>query len=37
MYGEEDTCIQGLVGKPEGGRPLERFRRTWEDNIKRDL
>jgi hypothetical protein len=23
-----------LVGKPEGKKPLGRFRRTWEDNIK---
>jgi hypothetical protein len=26
-----------LVGKPEGKRPLGRFRRRWEDNIKIDL
>jgi len=26
-----------LVGKPEGKRPLGRFRRIWEDNIKMDL
>jgi hypothetical protein len=26
-----------LVGKPEGGGPLERPRRRWEDNIKMDL
>ena len=26
-----------LVGKPEGGRPLGRPRRRWEDNIKMDL
>ena len=26
-----------LVGKPEGRRPLERPRGTWEDNIKMDL
>jgi hypothetical protein len=25
------------VRKPEGTRPLERPRRRWEDNIKRDL
>jgi hypothetical protein len=25
---------QGLVGKPEGKRPLERPRRKWEANIK---
>jgi hypothetical protein len=23
-----------LVGNPEGKRPLGRFRRKWEDNIK---
>ena len=26
-----------LVGKPEGKRPLERPRRRWNDNIKKDL
>jgi hypothetical protein len=26
-----------LVGKSEGRRPLGRFRRTWEDNIRMDL
>ena len=36
-YGGEDRRIQGLVGKPEGKRPLERSRRGWEDNIKMDL
>ena len=25
------------VGKPEGGRPLVRPRRRWQDNIKIDL
>jgi hypothetical protein len=25
------------MGKPEGKRPLERPRRRWVDNIKRDL
>ena len=25
------------MGKPEGKRPLGRFRRRWEDNIKMDL
>jgi hypothetical protein len=25
-----------LVGKPEGKRPLERPRRRWEENIKKD-
>jgi hypothetical protein len=33
-YGGEERCIQGLVGKPEGNRPLGRHRRGWEDNIK---
>ena len=27
-------CIHLLVGKYEGKIPLERRRRTWEDNIK---
>jgi hypothetical protein len=25
------------MGKPAGKRPLGRFRRRWEDNIKMDL
>jgi hypothetical protein len=28
---------RGLVGKPEGKRPLARPRRRWEDNIRMDL
>ena len=28
---------KGLVGKPEGKRPLGRPRHRWEDNIKMDL
>jgi hypothetical protein len=28
---------RGLVGKPEGKRPLGRPRRRWDDNIKMDL
>jgi hypothetical protein len=28
---------RGLVGKPEGRRPLERPRSRWEDNIGMDL
>ena len=32
-YEEEEMCIQGLVEKPEGKRPLGRPRRRWEDNI----
>jgi hypothetical protein len=26
-----------LVGKPEGKRPLGKYRRRWEENIKMDL
>jgi hypothetical protein len=26
-----------LVGKPEGNRPLRRYRNTWGNNIKMDL
>jgi len=36
-YGEEEKCIQELVGKPEGKRPLGGPRHRWEDNIKMDL
>ena len=28
---------RGLVGKPEGKRPLGRPSRRWEDNIKMNL
>jgi hypothetical protein len=35
--GEEERCIQVLLGKSEGKRPLGRPRRRWEDNIKMDL
>jgi len=28
---------RGLMGKPEGKRPLGRPRHRWEDNIKKDL
>ena len=33
-YVGEERCIQGLVGKPEGKRPLDGLRCGWEDNIK---
>jgi len=26
-----------LVGKPQGKRPLEKTRRRWEDNIRKDI
>jgi hypothetical protein len=35
--GEDSGVHRVLVGKPEGKRPLGRPRRSWEDNIKRDL
>ena len=33
-YGKEESCIQILVGKPQGRTSLGRPRRKWEDNIK---
>jgi hypothetical protein len=35
--GEGRGAYRGLVGRPEGKRPLGRPRRRWEDNIKMDL
>jgi len=35
--GGKEMCIDYLVGKSEGERPLRRPRRRWEDNIKIDL
>ena len=35
--GEERGVYRVLVGKPEGRRPLGRFRRRWADNIRTDL
>ena len=35
--GERRGIYRGLVGKPEGNRPLGRPRHRWEDNIKMDL
>ena len=35
--GQERGVYRGLVGKPEGKRPLGRPRRRWEDNIRMDL
>jgi hypothetical protein len=34
--GEKRGAYWILVGRPEGGRPLERPRRRWEDSIKMD-
>jgi hypothetical protein len=36
-HGGGEGCIQHLVGRPEGRRPLGRHGRRWEDNIKMDL
>jgi hypothetical protein len=35
--GERRGAYRALVWKPEGGIPLGRPRRRWEDNIKMDL
>jgi hypothetical protein len=35
--GEGRGMHRFLMGKPEGKRPLERPRHSWEDNIKMDL
>jgi hypothetical protein len=32
-FGEEES----LVGRPEGKKPLETYRRRWEDNIPKVL
>ena len=37
MYGGGQRYIQGLVGKPEGKRPLGRPGHRREDNIKMDF
>jgi hypothetical protein len=36
VWGEE-RCVQGLVGTPEGKKPLGRPKRRREDNIRMDL
>jgi hypothetical protein len=36
-YGSGKSCIQGVVGIPEGKRPLVRLRRRWVNNVKMDL
>ena len=33
-YGGQERRIQGLVGKPEGKRPLGRPGSRWKDKIK---
>jgi hypothetical protein len=32
--GEKMNTYRVLVGKTEGKKPVERYRRRWEDNIK---
>jgi len=32
-----ERCLQGFGWSPEGERPLERPKRTLEDNIKMEL
>jgi hypothetical protein len=35
--GEKTGAYRILVGRPEGGRPLGKPKRRWENNIKMDL
>jgi hypothetical protein len=35
--GEGRNAYRVLVGKPEGKKPLERPKHSWEDGIKMDL
>jgi len=35
--GELRNAYSIFIGKPEGKRPHEKFRRRWEDNIRVDL
>ena len=37
LYGGEEKCLLGFVGKPEGKRPLARHRHKSEGSIKIDL
>jgi hypothetical protein len=37
MHGRGEKCVQVLVGKPEGMRPLIRPKRRWEDEIRNNL
>ena len=36
MYGGKKNAQKVLMGESEGGKPLGRPRRRWEDNIKMD-
>jgi hypothetical protein len=35
--GNKINAYKILAGKPEGGRPLPRSRRRWEDNMRVDF
>jgi hypothetical protein len=35
--GEKRNAFSVSVGKQEGRRPLARFNRAWQDNIKKDF
>ena len=37
MHGRKERCVQGLVERSEGKRPLGRHGRKVNDNIKIDL
>jgi hypothetical protein len=37
VHGGDEKCVQLLLGKPEGKRPVRRLRHRREDNIKMDL
>jgi hypothetical protein len=37
MHGRQERCIMGLVGRPEGKRPLGRPRHKGKDTIKMEL
>jgi len=37
IYGGQEKCVQGLVGRADGKRLLGRHGRRWEYNIKANL
>jgi hypothetical protein len=37
MHRIDEKCIQNFGGKPEGKRPVERSKRSWEVNIKMEF
>jgi hypothetical protein len=37
MHGKVETCLQILVGKPEGKGQHGRSSHRWEDNMRMDL